>query len=103
MTGVVDWISARQAPLLSDVGRCRGALAIWPAGDAPDLFLAHYTRLTARRTDGLPYWDLLAGAITLQAGSLGVALHQSWGAPINADTLNQRAAAFVDAALARLP
>ena len=53
VAGVCDWASARTAPALSDVGRCRAALSVCPGGAAPDLFRDHYARMTGRPMDGL--------------------------------------------------
>ncbi len=68
LAGVCDWASARMAPALSDVGRCRAALSIWPGGEAPDLFRDHYARMTGRPMQGLALWDLFSAYLSLQSG-----------------------------------
>lgn len=102
LSGVVDWDVARAAPFTYDVGWCRCALAIWPGGGAPELFGAHYARLSPRSLDGLAYWDMLAGAIILQRKPNWLAMYHSLGVNISADQLGHGAAAFIDDALARL-
>jgi hypothetical protein len=103
LAGVVDWASARSAPVLSDIGRCRGALAVWPGGEAPELFREHYARLSGRSLDGLAYWDLMAGAVTLRHGGDRTAVvYQDQGVDISGELIVQRAASFVDAALGQL-
>ena len=104
VVGVVDWISARPSPFLNDLGRLRGATAIWPGGDAPNLLAAAYTKRTGRSLDGLAYWDILTGALTLQSAANGH-LHRYLEAlqvPLDATQAAERATAFIDNALARL-
>ena len=98
VVGVVDWASARPAPFLNDLGRLRGALAIRPGGDAPDLLAAAYAARTGRSLEGLAYWDILTGALTLQYAANDHPFLQS----LNVDEIVARATAFVDEALARL-
>lgn len=102
LSGVVDWGVAREAPFLYDIGRCRCALAIWPGGEAPELFRAHYARLSRRSLGGLAYWDVLAGAINLMYEPKWLAMYRRQDVNIGADLFRQRAAAFIDAALTQL-
>ena len=99
LAGVVDWGSARDAPFMYDVGWCRCALTIWPGTEAPDLFRAHYARLSARSLDGLAYWDVLAGAIILKNWRNWLAMYHSLGVNISGDLSGRRATAFIDDAL----
>lgn len=99
LTGVVDWISARHAPVLSDVGRCRAALAVWPGGDAPELFRSHYAEESHRPLDGLAYWDLLAGEITLQNAAAYLPIYTENGIDMDVGHLMARAAWFSNQAL----
>jgi prepilin-type processing-associated H-X9-DG protein len=66
VTGVVDWVSARWGPTLSDLGRCRCALAVWAGGDAPEMLLEQYLAASTGSVAGLEYWDVLSGAVTIQ-------------------------------------
>lgn len=102
LTGVVDWTVAREAPFLYDIGRCRCALAIWPGGEAPELFRGHYARLSTRSLDRLAYWDVLAGAINLKYQGNWLAMYHSKDVNIGADQFRQRATAFIDDALTQL-
>jgi hypothetical protein len=85
-----------------DAGWCRCALTIWPGTEAPELFRAHYARLSARSLDGLAYGDVLAGAIILKNKRIGLAVYHSLGVNISGDLVGQRATAFIDDALAWL-
>lgn len=88
------------APRDNDVGWCRCALTIWPGTEAPELFRAHYARLSARSLDGLAYRDVLAGAIILKNKHNWLAMYHSLGVNISGDLFGQRATAFIDDALA---
>jgi aminoglycoside phosphotransferase (APT) family kinase protein len=103
ITGVLDSHSARRAPLLSDVGRCRCALAVWPGGDAPELLRAHYGQITSRTLDGLGYWDVLSGAVFLGYGADWLAaVRHALGIELTAEQALERASSFVDDALRQL-
>ena len=76
VTGVVDWVSARWGPLLSDVARCRSTLAVWPGGDAPRQLVEHYAAMTNRSLAGLDYWDVFSGALAAERGAGWVAMYR---------------------------
>jgi aminoglycoside phosphotransferase (APT) family kinase protein len=101
VTGVVDWISARWGPTLSDVGRCRCALAVWPGGDAPDLLLEHYRAATTGSLAGLDYWDALSGAVTAEVRGGRVEVFRELGVAIDEELIQARAVAFMKGALRR--
>jgi aminoglycoside phosphotransferase (APT) family kinase protein len=101
VVGVVDWASTRVASPLSDLGRARAALAIWPGGDAPDRFTDAYALETGRPLDGLPLWDVLSGALTLEHAPFVPLLYESFDVPIATEEIGDRAAAFVERALER--
>jgi aminoglycoside phosphotransferase (APT) family kinase protein len=106
VSGVVDWVSARQGPLLSDVGRCRCALAIWVGASAADLFARHYAELTGRPLDGLFYWDIVSGAITVEQARPWTdpqwsTVYGGLGGDLDPDLARRRAIAFLDTALER--
>ncbi|NKB66073.1 MAG: phosphotransferase [Candidatus Latescibacteria bacterium] len=103
VVGVVDWISAKLSPFLNDLGRLRGAIAVWPGGEAPDLLATAYAKRTGRSLDGLAYWDILTGSLTLQGAANGH-LHRHLEVlqiPLDASQAAERATAFIDAALAK--
>jgi Ser/Thr protein kinase RdoA (MazF antagonist) len=100
-SGVVDWVSARWGPTLSDVGRCRSALSIWPGGDAPDRFLEHYSSAVNRSVDGLGYWDALSGALTFEHGPRVAASFRDLGMSVDEELVLSRSSAFLAAALRR--
>jgi aminoglycoside phosphotransferase (APT) family kinase protein len=102
LSGVVDWMSSRHAPLLSDVGRCRIDLRIWPGGHASELFTTQYQRLSGRLLDGLAYWDLLAGSIYLEHGRQSAGAYHAMGVELAPDQALDRASAAVDRALDEL-
>ena len=104
LAGIVDWASARPAPVLSDIGRCRGAIAVWPGGEAPELFRDHYARLSRRSLDGLAYWDSRrrAPSASSTAGDGTAVLYQDQGVDISGELILHRAASFVDTALGQL-
>lgn len=102
VTGVVDWASARVAPFLSDVGRARAALSIWPGDDYPDEFASSYAETTGRSLDGLASWDVLSGAITLTNAHRLPPHYESLGIVLTPDEVRARAAGFVDRALRQL-
>jgi len=101
VTGVVDWVSARWGPVLSDLGRCRCALAIWPGDDAPERLLDHYAATTMRSTDGLAYWDVLSGAISVEHGGDWLAMYRDLDVAVDADVIRHRSNAFLREALGR--
>jgi len=100
VSGVVDWSAARAAPLLSDVGRCRAALAVWPGGDASDRFLSAYRSQSGTSLTGVAYWDLLSATIALQNARGWMPLYHN--VDISLDTVRQRAEQFTDNALDRI-
>lgn len=101
-SGVVDWISARRGPFLSDVGRCRAALAVWPGGAAGAQFTAGYASLTGRSLDGLAYWDVLSGAVSLLYEQRWMSIYRSLGLSLEPGLARLRLLTFIDAALKRL-
>jgi aminoglycoside phosphotransferase (APT) family kinase protein len=104
LVGVVDWPSAKISPLLNDIGRLRAAVALAPGGTTPDLVAATYAELSPVSLEGLAYWDLLAGAITwgdAVSGRIAPYLGEVKDS-ISPTEITRRAAAFVDAALARI-
>jgi aminoglycoside phosphotransferase (APT) family kinase protein len=101
VVGVVDWTSAKLSPFLNDLGRLRCAAAIRPGGDAPDLIATAYAARTNKALDGLAYWDVLAGAITLQVGGRHP-LYEMGNMPLDPGEVDLRATGFVDRALARI-
>lgn len=100
VSGVVDWSAARAAPLLSDVGRCRAALAVWPGGDTPDRFLAAYGEHSRTSLAGLASWDLLAATIALQHAADWMPLYHE--VDITLGEVRARADDFIDSALERI-
>ena len=102
LIGVVDWTSARVAPLLSDLGRARAALAIWPGGDAPDLLADAYLVETGRPLEGLALWDLMSGSITLENSAVVPLLYEGLSVPVTSEAVATRASGFVDEALRHL-
>jgi hypothetical protein len=101
VTGVVDWVSARWGPVLSDLARCRCALAIWPGGDAPDQLLEQYVAVTSRPLAGLDYWDILSGALTVERGGGWVAMYRDLDVAVDETLIRDRANAFMHEALRR--
>ncbi len=101
VTGVVDWVSARWGPVLSDLARCRCALAIWPGGDAPDQLLEQYVAVTSRSLAGLDYWDILSGALTVERGGGWVAMYRDLDVAVDETLIRDRANAFMHEALRR--
>jgi aminoglycoside phosphotransferase (APT) family kinase protein len=101
ITGVVDWVSARWGPVLSDLARCRCALAIWPGGDAPGRLLEHYAAATNRPLAGLDYWDVLSGALTVERGGGWVAGYRDLGVAVDETAIRNRSNAFMHEALHR--
>jgi aminoglycoside phosphotransferase (APT) family kinase protein len=101
VTGVVDWVSARWGPVLSDLARCRCALAIWPGGDAPGQLLEHYVALTNRSLAGLDYWDVLSGALTVERAGGWVATYRDLDVAVDETLMRNRADAFMHEALRR--
>jgi aminoglycoside phosphotransferase (APT) family kinase protein len=101
VTGVVDWVSARWGPVLSDLARCRCALAIWPGGDAPGQLLDQYVAVTDRSLAGLDYWDVLSGALTVERGGGWVAMYRDLDAAVDETLIRNRANAFMQEALRR--
>lgn len=99
--GVVDWVSARHAPVISDVARCRAAMAVWPGGPAPDQFAAHYASASENALDGMGHWDALAGAVTLQQRHALPNAYRDLGVTITGEEIVRRVTTFVDAALDR--
>jgi Ser/Thr protein kinase RdoA (MazF antagonist) len=102
VVGVVDWASARPSPFLNDLGRLRGAIAIRPGGDAPDLLAAAYAARTGRSLEGLAYWDILTGALTLRESANRHPLYEASQESLEATEVAARTTAFIDTALARL-
>lgn len=105
LTGVCDWASARTAPALSDVGRCRAALSVCPGGGAPDLFRDQYALMTGRSMEGLALWDLFSAYLTLQFGRYWMLVSGLGGANVTVEEATARISAFGDraAAAAGLP
>jgi aminoglycoside phosphotransferase (APT) family kinase protein len=101
VTGVVDWVSARWGPVLSDLARCRCALAVWPGGDAPRKLLEHYQAMTGRSLAGLDYWDVLSGALAVEHGGGWVAMYRDLDAAVDETLIRNRAQAFLHEALRR--
>jgi aminoglycoside phosphotransferase (APT) family kinase protein len=100
LVGVCDWASARVAPALSDVGRCRAALSVWPGGRAPDLFRDHYARLTGRPMQGLALWDLFSAYLSLQSGPNLMSIYDIAGVDLTVEMATARASALADRAAA---
>jgi len=100
VTGVCDWASARTAPALSDVGRCRAALSVWPGGNAPDLFRDEYARMTGRSMEGLAVWDLFSACLTLQIGGYWLLVPGVESAVLTVEQAKTRVSAFGDRAAA---
>lgn len=101
VTGVVDWVSARWGPVLSDLARCRCALAIWPGGDAPGHLLEQYVAVTDRSLAGLDYWDVFSGALTVERGGGWVAMYRDLDVAVDETLVRNRAFAFMQEALRR--
>ena len=102
IAGVVDWHSAKLSPFLNDVGRLRAAVAIHPGGDAPDLVATAYAERTGRSLEGLAYWDILAGALTLPNATAWHHIDRVLEGPLDAADVATRAATFMEAALIRI-
>jgi hypothetical protein len=100
LAGVCDWASARTAPPLSDVGRCRAALSVWPGGQAPDLFRDHYARMTGRPMRGLALWDLFSAYLSLQSGRNLMSIYGVAGVELTAEVAMARVSALADRAAA---
>jgi aminoglycoside phosphotransferase (APT) family kinase protein len=101
VTGVVDWISARWGPVLSDLARCRCALAVWPGGDAPRQLLDHYVAITNRSLAGLDYWDILSGALSVEHGGGWIAMYRDLDVAVDETLIRDRSEAFLHEALRR--
>jgi Ser/Thr protein kinase RdoA (MazF antagonist) len=94
VTGVIDWVNACDAPIETDVARCRMNLAVLAGADAADAFL----ELT-----GLPFdhrWDLVIACEMLPDPRL-VSPLRAMGAAVDLDQVRRSFDAFVVAALAR--
>ena len=102
LSGVVDWAFVTLEPRESAVAYCRKDLAIFPGGDAPDLFLGAYEAELGARLEHLDYWEVLHGAGAMKWGHLWPPSFQEMGADIDADHVYRRSVEFVDAALRRL-
>lgn len=98
--GVCDWASARMAPRLSDVGRCRAALCVWPGGEAPDLFRDHYARMTGRPMQGLALWDLFSAYLSLQSVRNLMPMYDVAGVELTVEVAMARVSALADRAAA---
>lgn len=101
VTGVVDWISARWGPVLSDLARCRCALAVWPGGDAPRRLAEHYAAMTDRSLTGLDHWDILSGALSVEHGGGWVAMYRDLDVAVDETLIRDRSLAFLHEALRR--
>lgn len=101
VSGVIDWISARWGPVLSDLARCRCALAVWPGGDAPSELLEHYAALTDRSLAGLDDWDILSGALSVEHGGGWVAMYRDLDVAVDETLIRDRSRAFLHEALRR--
>lgn len=101
VTGVVDWVSARWGPVLSDLARCRCALAVWPGGDAPRRLVEHYGAMTDRSLAGLDQWDVLSGALAVEKGGGWVAMYRGLDVAVDGALSRDRSTAFLHAALRR--
>jgi aminoglycoside phosphotransferase (APT) family kinase protein len=99
LAGVCDWASARVAPALSDVGRCRAALTVWPGGEAPDKFRDHYARMTGRSTNGLALWDLFSAYLTLHLGRYWTLVAQVADVELTAEQAKAHIIALTDRAV----
>jgi Phosphotransferase enzyme family len=100
LAGVCDWASARMAPALSDVGRCRAALSVWPGGQAPDWFRDHYARLTGRPMQGLALWDLFSAYLALESGPTLMSIYDAAGVGLTVEVAMARLGALADRAAA---
>lgn len=101
VTGVVDWISARWGPILSDLARCRCALAVWPGGDAPRQLVERYAAMTNRSLAGLDYWDVFSGALSVEHGGGWVAMYRDLDVTVDETLIRDRSRAFLHEALRR--
>jgi len=100
LAGVCDWASARMAPPLSDVGRCRAALCVWPGGEAADLFRDHYARMTGRPMQGLALWDLFSAYLSLQSVRNLMSMYDVAGVELTVEVAMARVSALADRAAA---
>jgi hypothetical protein len=100
--GICDWASARRAPALSDLARCRAALTLWPGRDAPNVFLDHYQRMTGRPLEGLPLWDLFWAYLALRFGRDWMAIYDAAGVEFALEPAMSRVSAMADRAAAEL-
>jgi aminoglycoside phosphotransferase (APT) family kinase protein len=101
VTGVVDWVSARWGPVLSDLARCRCALAVWPGGDAPRRLLDHYVATTDRPVAGLDHWDVFSGALSVERGGGWVSMYRDLDVALDKALIRDRSLAFLQDALRR--
>lgn len=59
LTGIIDWEEPTFGDPGEDVGYCRMDLALFVAGDAPDVFLSSYEAAAGRKVANLAIWDLI--------------------------------------------
>jgi aminoglycoside phosphotransferase len=59
--GIVDWSNAEVGDPRADVSECRIALALWPGGDAPDVFSDAYRMRSPQPVEDIWYFDLFRG------------------------------------------
>jgi len=58
LTGIIDWEKPSLGDPGLDVGYCRMDLALFVAGDSPDVFLEEYEAAAGRLVANLAIWDL---------------------------------------------
>ena len=101
LTGVVDWSAARYAPPALDVAHCRADLAIFPGGEAPDLFLAAYRAAASHPLDGLARWEVLEGMHALQFSPGWLESFAEEGVELTQEGVRASVESFLDGALGR--
>lgn len=102
-TGILDWASSGLAPRGLDVATCRMACAIYPGGDAPDAFLAHYRDITGEPLTQQSNWDLVAALECLEDGHNWATAVRHLAPIITGEDILRAAEQFADVALAQLP
>ena len=101
VTGVVDWSAARLAAPALDVAHCRADLAIFPGGEAPDLFLSAYRAASPHPLAALARWEVLEGMHALQFSPGWLESFAEEGVELTRDGVRASIEGFLDDALGR--
>lgn len=99
VVGVVDWSGVKFQPAGADVAQCRCELAIWPGGDAPDVFLDSYRHLSGEPLSIQPLWDVLAADRALEWHHVWLHVYADLGVPRDRAEVQRALRGFVELTL----